>query len=83
MGKSLSDDLRVRVVEAVEAGAFLPPYSPDFNPIEQAFAKLKAQLRKVAARTVDALWAAIAHAIELFTPTECAHYFNNSGYEPD
>ena len=75
------------VKEAIEAAGatrlFLPSYSPDFNPIEQAFAKLKAQLRKVAARTVDALWAAIAHAIELFTPTECANYFSNSGYEPD
>ena len=75
------------VKEAIEAAGatrlFLPSYSPDFNPIEQAFAKLKAQLRKVAARTVDALWAAIAHAIELFTPTECANYFRNSGYEPD
>ncbi len=75
------------VKEAIEAAGatrlFLPSYSPDFNPIEQAFAKLKAQLRKAAARTVDALWAAIAHAIELFTPTECANYFSNSGYEPD
>ncbi len=75
------------VKEAIEAAGatrlFLPSYSPDFNPIEQAFAKLKAQLRKVAARTVDALWAAIAHAIELFTPTECANYVRNSGYEPD
>ncbi len=57
------------VKEAIEAAGatrlFLPSYSPDFNPIEQAFAKLKAQLRKAAARTVDALWAAIAHAIEL------------------
>ena len=51
----------------------LPPYSPDFNPIEQAFAKLKALLRKAAARTVDDLWDAIAEIIELFTPTECAN----------
>ena len=72
--------------EAIEAAGatllFLPPYSPDFNPIEQAFAKLKAFLRKVAARTRDALWGAIARAIELFTPTECANFFANSGYEP-
>jgi transposase len=75
------------VREAIEAvGAtrlFLPPYSPEFNPIEQAFAKLKALLRKAAARTVDALWAAIADAIELFTPAECLNFFRNSGYEPD
>ena len=59
---------------------YLPPYSPDLNPIEQAFAKLKALLRKVSARTVDDLWAAIAEVIELFPPEECANYFRNSGY---
>lgn len=72
---------------AIEAkGAFmlfLPPYSPDFNPIEQAFAKLKSILRKAAARTVDALEAAIATALDAFTPDECANYFTNSGYEPN
>ncbi len=75
------------VKEAIEAAgatrAFLPPYSPDFNPIEQAFAKLKASLRKAAARTVDDLWAAIAEAIELFPPAQCANFFANSGYEPN
>jgi transposase len=73
--------------EAVEAvGAklmFLPPYSPDFNPIEQAFAKLKALLRKTAARTVESLEAAIAEALDAFKPGECRNYFTNSGYEPD
>ena len=73
--------------EAIErAGAillFLPPYSPDFNPIENAFAKLKAFLRKAAARTVPALHTAIAEALDAFTPQECANYFTNSGYEPD
>jgi transposase len=62
---------------------FLPPYSPDFNPIEQAFAKIKALLRKAAARTLRALEAAIADALDAFTPGECANYFSNSGYEPD
>lgn len=75
------------VRQAIEgAGArllFLPPYSPDFNPIEQAFAKLKALLRKAAARTIDELWAAIASCLDAFTPEECANYFTNSGYEPD
>ena len=75
------------VREAIEAvGAtrlFLPPYSPEFNPIEQAFAKLKAYLRKAAARTKDALWQAIALALDAFTPLECANYFRNSGYEPE
>ncbi|MEO1494052.1 MAG: transposase, partial [Pseudomonadota bacterium] len=62
---------------------FLPPYSPDFNPIEQAFAKIKSILRKAAARTIGALEAAIATALDAFSPAECANYFTNSGYEPD
>jgi transposase len=74
------------VRQAIErAGArlfFLPPYSPDFNPIEQAFAKLKALLRKAAARNVDDLWDAIAGFLDEFKPEECANYFTNSGYEP-
>lgn len=74
------------VKAAIEcAGAkllYLPPYSPDFNPIEKAFAKLKALLRKAAARTVDDLWAAIAEALKAFTKTECENYFVSSGYDP-
>ena len=74
------------VRKAIEAtGAelrLLPPYSPDFNPIENAFAKLKALLRKAAARTVNALENAIAEAIDTYTPTECANYFNAAGYDP-
>jgi transposase len=62
---------------------YLPPYSPDFNPIEKAFAKLKALLRKAAARTVDELWAAIAEALKAFTPKECENYFVSSGYVPE
>lgn len=72
------------VKEAIErAGAtlrYLPAYSPDFNPIEQAFAKLKAALRKAAARTFDALVNAIAQALADFTAQECANYIANSGY---
>jgi transposase len=72
------------VKEAIEqAGAtlrYLPAYSPDFNPIEQAFAKLKAALRKAAARTFDALIKAIADALASFTSQECANYLANSGY---
>jgi transposase len=75
------------VREAIEtAGAqlrFLPPYSPDFNPIENAFSKLKALLRKAAARTRDALWAAVAEALDAFTPNECRNYFTAAGYEPE
>ena len=72
---------------AIEAAGarlrYLPPYSPDFNPIENAFAKLKALLRKAAARTIHELWDAIAEALPKFTPQECANYFTAAGYEPE
>lgn len=60
---------------------FLPKYSPDLNPIEQVFAKLKHLLRKAQARTVDAVCAAIGQLLGAFTPDECAYYFRNAGYE--
>ena len=60
---------------------YLPPYSPDFNPIENAFAKLKALLRKAAARTVDGLWSLIGRLVDLFTPQEFANYFTAAGYD--
>ena len=59
---------------------FLPPYSPDLNPIEQVFAKLKLLLRKAAERTVEATWRRIGALLPSFTPQECANYFRNSGY---
>ncbi len=59
---------------------FLPKYSPDLNPIEQVFAKLKHLLRKAAARTIEAVCAAIGEILRAFTPEECANYFTNSGY---
>ena len=75
----------VAVRHAIEAvGArllFLPPYSPDFNPIENAFSKLKALLRKAAARTVEQLWKVIGDSLDAFTPTECANYFAAAGYD--
>jgi transposase len=75
------------VREAIEeAGAclvYLPPYSPDLNPIEKAFSKLKAILRKAAARTLEDLWEAIASALDAFTPVECRNYFASCGYDPD
>ena len=72
------------MIEAVGARLrYLPPYSPDFNPIENAFAKLKALLRKTAARTLDDLWDAIRDALPHFTPDECANYFTAAGYEPE
>lgn len=75
----------VAVRHAIEAAGaelrFLPPYSPDFNPIEMAFSKLKAFLKKTAARSVDDLWDAIAVGIDTFTPVECANYFKAAGYD--
>jgi transposase len=59
---------------------FLPKYSPELNPIEQVFAKLKHFLRQAAARTVEAVCAAIGEILQAFTPEECANYFQNSGY---
>lgn len=59
---------------------FLPPYSPDLNPIEQVFAKLKTLLRKAAERTVQATWKRIGALLRNFTPQECANYFRNAGY---
>lgn len=73
---------RIRqAIAAVGASVlYLPPYSPDLNPIEQMFAKLKALLRKAAARTRDGLWEAIGRLIETFSSPECQNYIQNSGY---
>ena len=87
----IMDNLPAHTVAGVQAaiearGAclrLLPPYSPDFNPIENAFAKLKALLRRAAARTVADLWAAIAQALPRFTPAQCANMFAACRYEPD
>jgi transposase len=77
----------VAVREAIEAAGaellFLPPYSPDFNPIEMAFSKLKSFLKKTAARTKEDLWDAIGQGIDAFAPTECENYFAAAGYEPE
>lgn len=59
---------------------YLPPYSPDLNPIEQLFAKLKTLLRSAARRSVDALWNTIGRLLDRFPPSECANYLANSGY---
>ena len=69
-----------------EAGArlvYLPPYSPDFNPIEMAFSKFKAALRKAAARTIPELWDVVAGVIEQFKPAQCKNDFAAAGYDPD
>ena len=83
------DNLGAHKVAGVEdairaAGAsllYLPPYFPDLNPIEQAFAKLKALLRQAAARTKDALWSSIGELLSQFSPAECRNYLANSEYE--
>jgi transposase len=72
---------------AIEAAGarllFLPPYSPDFNPIEMAFSKLKALLRRAAERTVEGLWSAIGRLMGTITPDESANFFDAAGYDPD
>jgi transposase len=84
----IADNLRSHKVAGVKAAVeavgahlwYLPPYSPDLNPIEKLFAKLKALLRKAATRTVDALWKEIGKLLDRFTPDECMRYFASSGY---
>ena len=82
---NLSSHKGSRVQEMIQAkGArllFLPPYSPDFNPIEKVFSKLKALLRKAAERTVEGLWTTIGKLLDAFTPAECANYFAAAGYD--
>jgi transposase len=82
---NLSSHKGPRTRQMIEtAGAsllFLPPYSPDFNPIENAFSKLKAMLRKAAERTIDGLWDRIGTLIPAFTTQECANYFAAAGYD--
>ena len=82
---NLSSHKGQKVRERIEAAGasllYLPPYSPDFNPIENAFAKLKALLRKAAERTVDGLWTAIGRIVDLFIPDECRNYFAAAGYD--
>jgi len=77
----------IAIREAIEAtGAvmlFLPPYSPDFNPIEMAFSKIKALLKKAAARTILDLWEAIRNAIDAVTPQDARNFFTACGYEPE
>lgn len=82
---NLSSHKGSAIQEAIEAAGadllFLPPYSPDFNPIEKAFSKLKAHLRKAAERTIHGLWDAIGRILDLYSPQECAKYFAACGYD--
>jgi transposase len=81
---NLSCHTRKGVREALEAAGcralYLPPYSPDLNPIELAFSKLKRLLRKAAERTVEGLWALLGRVLDEFSPRECANYFRHRGY---
>lgn len=83
LGSHKGAGVRAAIEAAGASLLYLPPYSPDFNPIEQAFAKLKAMLRKAAERTLDDLWHTIGRIIDTFTPTECANYFAAAGYDAD
>jgi transposase len=82
---NLSSHKGQKVRERIEAAGasllYLPPYSPDFNPIENAFSKLKALLRKAAERTIDGPWTAIGRLVDLFVPDECRNYFAAAGYD--
>lgn len=84
---NLSSHKRASVHALIEAAGarllFLPPYSPDFNPIEKVPAHLKAMLRKAGERTVSGLWSLIGKLVDLFQPQECANYFSSCGYDPD
>jgi transposase len=74
------DGIRQAIAAAGASILYLPPYSPDLNPIEQLFAKLKALLRKAAARTRDELWQAIGRLLASLPSAECANYLNHCGY---
>jgi transposase len=80
LGSHKRADVRKAIEAAGAAVCFLPAYSPDLDPIEQVFAKLKNTSRKMARRTVDALWDAIGIALDDFSPEECFNYFRNAGY---
>ena len=80
LGSHKRQAVRVAIRTAGAKLFFLPPYSPDLNPIEQVFAKLKLLLRKAQERTVEATWKRIGTLLNAFTPSECANYLRNSGY---
>lgn len=83
LGSHKGAGVRTAIEAAGASLLYLPPYSPDFNPIENAFAKLKAMLRKAAERTIDGLWNAIGRIIDTVTPEECTNYFAAAGYDAE
>jgi transposase len=80
LGSHKNAEVRRAIRDAGAKLIFLPPYSPDLNPIEQMFAKLKTLVRKAAARTVEETWKGIGKILDQFTAAECTNYFVNSGY---
>ena len=84
---NLSSHKRASVRERIDAAGarlmFLLPYSSDFNPIEKAFYRLKAPLRKIGERTVSGLWYLIGRLVDIFQPAQCANYFSSCGYVPN
>ncbi len=74
------DTVRKAIEEAGAILLYLPPYSPDLNPIEMAFSKLKAMLRKARERSIDDLWKRIGKSLDCFSPSECQNFFNHAGY---
>ncbi len=83
LGSHKKPGIRAAIEAAGASLLYLPPYSPDFNPIENAFSKLKALLRKAAERTMERLWAAIGELLIQFTPRQCVNFFAAAGYDQD
>lgn len=83
LGSHKGPTVRALIEAAGATLLFLPPYSPDFNPIEKAFSKLKSGLRKAAERTVGGLWDTIGRLVDTFTPTDCANFFTAADYDAD
>ena len=80
LGSHKGDAIRKAIRATGARLLFLPAYSPDLNPIEQVFAKLKTLLRKAEERTIENVWRRVGDLLERFTPSECANYFRNAGY---
>lgn len=80
LGSHKGKDVRTAIRKAGAKLFFLPKYSPDLNPIEQAFSKIKTLMRKAAERTIEAVWKRLGKLLDTISPKECANYFLNAGY---